>query len=318
MHTISLSQAFHNSGLQLPLRLRWESFADMPCGMSGPHSVIVEEKLYVGGGETGLYSDLYDDKRSVYEYQQREDKWAKLEQYQWRRFAMTALNRKLTLVGGVITSTLPLQVTNHIAVLEKNQWTNPYPHMPTRRYSPAVVSYNQWMVVAGGCDECHEDLATVELLNTENRQWVSLMPLPVKCGHLTSAIISSKIFLIGGSPRTTLTMSFHDIIQSSAKSSTTNKSAQWFTLPPPPLELSTAIALHGSLFTIGGCHDNHYSESIHIYLPDIRKWTKIGELPSARASCSCILLSTGHLVVAGGLDGNGKRTSRVNVAVLNE
>ena len=54
-HTVSsLSQARPPSELQ-PLTLRWRRHSDLPWGMNSPHCVMVEEKLYIGGG--GTYSD---------------------------------------------------------------------------------------------------------------------------------------------------------------------------------------------------------------------------------------------------------------------
>ena len=87
---------------------------------------------------------------------------------------MAALQKKLTLVGGLDTSTQTLKATNQIAVWEEkgmsHQWTHPYPPMPTHRYSPAVATHNQWLVVAGGYDDGHNELAAVELLNTDSQQ----------------------------------------------------------------------------------------------------------------------------------------------------
>ena len=304
--TSSPSQACPSSGLQQPISLRWRRCRDLPCGMLSTCSVIVEEKLYIGGGN--------DDGRTIYEYQPQEDKWLKLEVYQFKCFAMATLNKKLTLVGGRDTSNRPWQVTNQIAVWEtkggSHQWVHPYSNMPTRRYSPAVATHNQWLVVAGG-RAGFSDLATVEVLNAHSRQWLSVSPLPFTCCAMTSAIVQDKLFLIGGSlTKQTLAVSLSVI--------TTKKSAQWQTLPPPQLEWSAAIAFHGSLLAIGGCHGNDLSTAIHIYQPDTKQWTKVGDLPTPRSSCSCTLLPSGEILVAGGYDSNGKRTSRVDTATLNQ
>jgi len=36
--------------------------------------------------------------------------------------------------------------------------------------SPAVATHNQWLVVAGGYDDGHNELVAVELLNTDSQQ----------------------------------------------------------------------------------------------------------------------------------------------------
>ena len=181
-HTVSsLSQARPPSGLQ-PLTLRWRRHSDLPWGMQYPHCVMVEEKLYIEGGG---YPYIVGDPHTVWQYES--DQWVRLEHYQWRWFAMAAVKKKLTLVGGADTSTLPYRVTNEISVWERkgasHQWTHPYPPMPTPRHSPAVATHNQWLVVAGGRYgyPYYNVLAAVDLLNTDTRQWLSTTPLPHGC-----------------------------------------------------------------------------------------------------------------------------------------
>ena len=303
-HTVSsLSQARPPSGLQ-PLTLRWRRHSDLPWGMQSPHCVMVEEKLYIGGGYSG-------DDRTVWQYES--DQWVRLERYQYWRFAMAAVKKKLTLVGGLDPSAY--RATNEIAVWERkgvsHQWTHPYPPMPTPRYWPAVATHNQWLVVAGGRDY-GSDLAAVDLLNTDTRQWLSTTPLPVKCSHVTTAIVQDELYLVGGSLTTTLVVSLPDLV--STDSANTAKS--WRTLHAPPLNSLAAITLHGALLAIGGCHDNDRSTAIHAYQPATNNWKQVGELPTARSECACTLLPSGELLVAGGRDSNGKLTIRVDVAAM--
>jgi len=85
---------------------------------------------------------------------------------------------------------------------------------------------------------------------------------------------------------------------------------------PPPLKYSAAISLCGSVLAIGGRHDNEHSTAIHVYQPATNNWSKVGDLPCPLSYCSCALLSSGQILVAGGIDSNGKRSSRVDVATL--
>ena len=264
---------------------------------------------------------VVDDERTVYEYHPQEDEWFKLDKYEYWYFAMAALNNKLTLVGGRGSYTKLFQATSEISVWEKKkketsyQWTHPYPDMPSRRWSPAVATYNKWLVVAGGNDGRHE-LATVELLNIVTLQWSSMASLPVNCSHMTAAVVEHELFLVGGTLNTTLVVSLPDILDSDESCTTTKTSAQWRTLHAPTLERSAAIAFHGSLLAVGGDHGDDYSTAIHIYQPDTKMWSKFADLPTARSSCSCALLSSGEIIVAGGLDSNGKRSSRIDAAAL--
>jgi len=228
---------------------------------------------------------------------------------------MTILTDKLTLVGGISTSTG--KVTNQVAVWEgegtSRGWTHPYPPMTTPRRSPAVATYGDRLVVAGGYH--HGDLATVEVFNTTSHQWLSASPLPMGCSDMTSAIVNQELFLLGGAlTSASLVVSLPDILGSSVHSATTNTSAQWRTLPAPPLKCSAAISLCGSILAIGGRHGNKRDTAIHVYQPTTNNWRKVGDLPCPRSSCSCTLLPSGKILVAGGCDSNG-RISRVDAAI---
>ena len=292
----------------------------MPCRMERLQSVRLGEDVFVGGGLTdSLYGDD-DDDHTVYQYHPPTDQWVPLPQYECVWFAMATLTNKLTLVGGYNTSTPLHEVTNQIAVWDtegmSRGWTHPYPPMPTPRYSPAVATHDKRLVVAGGRRD-GANLATVEVLDTTSHQWLSTSPLPVQCSVMTSAIVNQELYLLGGTLTTdTLVVSLPEITRSSVNSATTNRSAQWRTLPAPPLERSAAISVHGSVVAIGGRHGNTSSTAIHVYQPATNNWKKVGDLPSPRYSCTSTLLPSGEILVAGGVDSNGKRTSRVDAAAL--
>ena len=227
---------------------------------------------------------------------------------------MAILTDKLTLVGGLSTST---ESTNQVAVLEgegkSSKWTHPYLPMTTPRCNPAVATCGDRLVVAGGRESLFGgDLATVEVLNTTTKKWLSASPLPVGCSEMTSALVNQELFLLGGTLTSeSLVVSLPDITQSSVNSNTTNRSAQWHTICAPPLEKSAAISLRGSILAIGGLHGNKSSTAIHIYQPAMNNWRKVGDLPCPRSHCSCTLLPSGHILVAGGLD-----SKRVDAATL--
>ena len=317
-NTIPLSQARLPSGLQLPLTLKWRRCKDMPCGMVSLQSVRLGEDVFVGGG--GTDSVRGDDDHTVYQYHSLTDQWVPLPRYECRYFAMATLTNKLTLVGGINTSTPLYKATNQIAVWDtegmSQGWTHPYPPMPTPRHSPAVATHDKRLVVAGGYGD-DDPLATVEVLDTTSRQWLSTSPLPVKCSVMTSAIVNQELYLLGGTLTTeTLVVSLPEITRSSVNSATTNTSAEWRTLPSPPLKRSAAISVHGSVVAIGGRHGNTSSTAIHVYQPATNNWKKVGDLPSPRYSCTSTLLPNGEILVAGGADSKMKRTSRVDAAAL--
>ena len=127
--------------LKLPLQLKWRRGPDMPFGMGDIQSVQVQGTLYVGGGETGGDNDYI-----VMTYDISAGKWATLPPYSTHRFAMTAINNHLVLVGGRGHD----GVSKVLGVWSEDskKWTHPYPDMTTPRTSCSAVVYNQYLVVA--------------------------------------------------------------------------------------------------------------------------------------------------------------------------
>ena len=278
-----------------------------------PHCVVLERSVYVGGGDTG-YSG--DGEYCIQVYNMDAGNWSCLPRYRYTRFAVTIINSYLTLVGGDDG----LEATNQLVVYEplSQHWTYPYHPMPTPRHSPAVLMYDIWLLVAGGYDGNWTVLATVELFNMSTNQWLAASSLPTPCSSLTSAIVDNYGYLIMNSKQV-FRVSLPDILSQTVDQSTASKSpALWCRLPDTPLSCSTAISLHGYLLAVGGYHDNHTRTDIHLYQPESEQWTKVADLPNARKFCSCVVLPSGDLLVAGGWDSSGQRTSRVDVAsVLN-
>ena len=274
-----------------------------------PDCVVLERSVYMGGGRTGWGGDEY----CIQVYNVDADSWSHLPKYEYRCFAMTVINHHLTLVGGGDDD---WKVTNQLAVYEPSSqnWTYPYNPMPTPRHRPAVLMHGIWLLVAGGFDARLTNLATVELLNTSTNQWLATSSLPTTCRLLTSAIVDDYGYLIMNSKQV-FRVSLPDIVSHTVDQSTASKSpALWCRLPDTPLSCSTAISLRGYLLAVGGSHDNSTRTDIHLYQPESEQWTKVGELPNVRQYCTCVVLPSGEVLVAGGEESSVELTSRVNVA----
>ena len=295
--------------LQLPLQLRWRRYRDMEYGMTWyPDCVVLERRVYVGGGYTYRDGDYH-----IQVYNMDTENWSRPPRYRYRYFAMTVINHHLTLVGGCGDG---MKVTNHLAVYEpmSQHWTYPYHPMPTPRYRPAVLMYDIWLLVAGGCDASGTVLATVELFNTSTNHWLAASSLPAPCDLLTSATVDNYGYVVTSSKQV-FRVSLPNIVSQTVDQYTTSKSpALWCRLPDTPLENSAAISLRGYLLAVGGSHDNSTRTDIHLYQPESEQWIKVGDLPNAREYCSCVVLPSGELLVAGGRESSVLCSSRVDVA----
>ena len=110
-------------------------------------------------------------------------------------------------------------------------------------------------------------------------------------------------------------VSLPDIVSQTLEQSTASMSpALWCRLPDTLLENSAAISLCGYLLAVGGSHDNRIRTDINLYQPESDQWTKVGDLPNVREYCSCVVLPSGKLLVAGGYDSSVRLSSQVDVA----
>ena len=158
----------------------------MPRVMVRPQSVTVDAAVYIADRASGV----------IFRYDLHTNNFTKL-QYQYWNFTMTELTNQLVLVGGYDLSTD--KPTNTVSVWSTSQksWTYPYPPLNTPRYWPAVSTYHQCLVVAGGRNDSTTDLTTVEILNTSvnHCQWLSATGLPVTCRLLSAAITHGTLSL---------------------------------------------------------------------------------------------------------------------------
>ena len=274
----------------------------MPRAMSYPQSVTVDTVVYIAGRLSGV----------ILRYDPHTNELTELPHYQYQDFSITELTHQLVMVGGIDMSTLKTSKTVSVYDPSQRSWKQPYPPMNTPRRYPAVSTYHQHLVVAGGYDGS-TDLASVEILDTSVRhcQWLSPTGLPVRCSLTSAAITHGTLYLLGGSlGKQVLSVSL------SALTQTDKPPAQWRTLPDAPLERSTAIAVHGSLLAVGGSHGRQRSSAIHVYDQEKNTWNKVGDLPTERQACACCLLPSGEILVAGGDVGNYNWTSRMDAAAV--
>ncbi len=269
----------------------------MPIKMTLVESVVIGDTVYVGGG----FADNDRDVCTVMKLEQ--DQWTKLPEYTARWFAMTSLANRLVLVGG--SDPRNNKPTNQLAVFESGEWTHPYPPMNNARDCSTAVSFNNHIIVAGGHDDKRRT-SSVEVMDVASRRWYIAQSLPNPRSDLKSTLIGNTLYLMGGFDHTgTVTKTVHhvDLTELVAKAhSNLDTPTLWQTLQEVPLMLSAPLSIGRSLLAAGGRDDRraNSSSSIHLYQPDTRRWVKVGDLPTARYCCTCSVLSSGEVIVAGG------------------
>ena len=145
---------------------------------------------------------------------------------------------------------------------------------------------------------------------------------------MTSVTIADTFYQLGGSRTddkdipTVLCTPLTTLIQKATSS--THQSAShmsvWKTLPDTPLKQSAAASLSGNLLTVGGCKKRTASTAVHVFLPLSTSWIRAttGDVPEPCCACTTVQLSSGRLLVVGGLNHQYEHTKTVFLGSLNK
>ena len=278
--------------------------------------VVFKEKVYIGGGNASSVRE----RQTVVVYHLKQDSHDTLPPYTCKWFSMAVVNNQLVLVGGWDVQTK--EMTNKLGVWneQSKSWTHPLPPMTTACTSPSVATHNnRWLVVMGGYDGKNSH-SRIEILDTtESRRWYHAASLPQPCSHALPATIGNVCYHLGGYTKGTVTsekafsVCLDDLISQAvsqpASASAPPTPSPWQSLPDTPLIYSTALAFNRALLAVGG---GLGSTAIYHYQPSSRSWIKAGELPTQRSQCTCTVLPSGDLYVAGGA---GARVDIASVSV---
>ena len=245
-------------------------------------------------------------------YDPQHDSYDTLPPYTYKWFSMAVENNQLVLVGGDDIRTG--EKTNQLGVWNE-QWTHPLPLMTTARSAASVIAHNnRWLVVMGGYGDDGGVLSCVEILDmSKSKQWYRATPLPHPCYYVFPVTMGNMCNLLGGfttgvaPSKKVLSVCLDSLITQAvsqpAGASALPTSSPWQALPDTPLYYSTALSFNGALLAVGG---GWGSKDLYHYQPSSKRWIKAGELPTERWACTCTVLPSGEVFVAGG-SGTEKR-----------
>ena len=313
--------------LQFPLSFEWKKRSNLPYGAQCYYPCVLDGKIYISTGSR------------VLEYTPDTDTWVELPTLDVHQYyGMLSLNGKVTVVSGVMKESEGLSREIYVWDPEIQQWTKPYPLMTMGRMSPGCASYQHYLIVAGGSPAQLLQLTTsVEILDTRSGQWYKAPPMPYDGYHIRPVVIGKTLYLlftIRGLmiySKSILSVSLPTLISHAMQGKNCDASI-WENLPDVPFYDTSLFSISNMLLTAGGSQGgmtralldimqlkrNKPSADIYLFNPHINQWVKVGELPEARWACSCAVLPSGELLVAGGSYGEraGQELSTVYTATI--
>ena len=103
-------------------------------------------------------------------------------------FTLVVVHHILTIVGGRISGVATDSLLSLMGEGRDRKWLPNLPAMPTKRFDTAAMCSGHSLIVAGGLDDHnYNTLATVEVLDTDTRQWsiASSLTHPFSCATIS-------------------------------------------------------------------------------------------------------------------------------------
>lgn len=227
----------------------------------------------------------------VYIYDSTTKDWSELPHCLHCGFTLVAIDNMVTAVGG---NKELYAAGSALLSFSKGNWEEIYPPMLTKRYFPAAACTNDYLVVAGGCGQDCQALATVEIMEINTLQWSATVSLPVCMSSASMSVCGDSIYLLGDDTNRVYWCSLKSLLQFS------KGSTLWKRISDLPVSRSTAATLCGQLVSVGGYDDNGEADAVYCYDSTMNKWREIGRLLSCKGLPLATALPGDKLIVVHG------------------
>ena len=246
----------------------------------------------------------------VYCYESQQQLWQQLPDCHTEDSALIITAGRLTRIGGRNRHGRPTRSLASLTTCmedKDSKWVKLFPRMPTARYWLAAVCRGRNVIAAGGRGDGGRRLSTVEILDTELRQWTSAASLPHPMSYASITVCEDLLYLLGGTDHngdtlSVLTSSITDLLHQQQE--TTDQPEVWRKATNAPYYGSTAVSVGGQLLAIGG-EDKHRknTSAIAAYDPTSDSWQDMGHMTTPRSMTLVAVLPSNQLIVVGGVGG---------------
>ena len=288
---------------------KWEEASPIPVGCDRHTAVWLDGLVYVGGGYEAGVGESY----KIHIYDPVKSSWSTPINTPYCHFAMTTLGNDLLIVGGrdksnrKTTEILALTLQTDASHVPFNNYTN----MKTARASPVAVSHQGILIIAGGKDDKDKILSSIELFDSNIKQWRSCSSnLPQRMHWLQSAIVDNTLYLLGGMNKDGDSSA---VFTASLKALSKNQ-LKWQTYQDTPYCQFVPVSVHDNyLLIVGGCKmmGDYYSSDVYVLNKVSHSWETLGSIPSARKSSAAVSTDDNRIIVIGGENDNKEVTSTV-------
>jgi N-acetylneuraminic acid mutarotase len=260
----------------------WRRVADMPTSRAAPATAVVDNKIYVIGGHSGIDRRIVNIKTSVAveAYNPQTDTWERKQDMPVprRQFGVGVVAGKIYAIGGENLFEDPPRL-DHVEVYDpvSDTWAK-RADMPSRRDEVKVAVVRDTIYVIGGFGwppfGLGAVLATIEAYQPKTNRWRKKSDMPNLKTDFSTVVVDDKIYLIGGYgvaiKKHLKTVEVYD-----------PETERWDESPPMPTKSSPfgAETVNGKIYILGSEIENgERSLDVEVFDTGFRAVTAAGKL----------------------------------------
>ena len=288
----------------------------MPVAVCAATAHYLDGKVFITGGLLSNRSPC----KVMQVYHIYDLKWTTISDIPQYRCRVDIIQGHLTLIGGI--NAVTGKVTGKLSTYVIDHWEEIYPPMPTPRWQLGVALEGNLLITAGGVYA--GAVSTVEVLNTESKQWYSpkslQLPAPI---HSCGMTISSGYVYIGGgdaaqkSNKSYWRLPWSAIQQSVQRRDNTSSPVTWEKIADSPF-IGSSLLPNSKLPVLFGGKENEdrRRSDIFVYDPTQKRWTAVGNISTECNYPNVVPINSNAVFVCGGFIGNNCCTNKTELLVL--
>ena len=285
----------------------WRTLSPMPTARGEFGVAVVNGKIYAIGGVSENGSPL----NTVEQYNPQTDLWTSMTPMPTPRsgFATAVYNGKIYIIGGAIGN--GFVGNNEVYDPLSNTWETKT-SMPTPRSDLSASVVNDKMYLVGGVKYSSaapyfSETSITEVYNIAADTWSTGTPLPRAVSGYSSAVVDEKIYVLGGSIKST---SLGNAQATAIDQVYDVQTGNWSVAANLPNvdAYGAAAATEGFMapaliYRVGGYYGGVLSGLTQAYHPQNNSWRPVQTMPTARAYVGLAVVSD-VLYCLGGYDGS--------------
>lgn len=227
----------------------WEILPESRYGLSESGADVINGKIYTIGSVMGNWLQIYDPLSK-----QWTEKTGPLAER--RGASVAAVSKKLYVIGGISTSTLPISTVEEYDP-SNDRWTIRAKMITARSYASTAVINNKIYII-GGIDVRGLRSSKVEVYDPAADSWSVREEMPTSLAAQATVVLREKIYVIGGTDNTITSLNKVQEHDPSKIDSDPFLVETWFDRNPIMSARSGAVVgvVNDKIYVIGGVSGN--------------------------------------------------------------